>query len=99
MLAWLISQHNDATGETNVTFITAPDVNVDDYTIKSGSWKNAPVKVRAIQIETVDPFEDLTDLNDQVYRNDGFVDAEAAWETVSDETIASALRQLKEVYR
>jgi hypothetical protein len=99
MIIWLISQHNDVTGETNISFVTEPNVNVEDHAIQSGSWKKAQIKAVAVQIETVDPTESLDELFNNTYHSDGFVDAEAGWETVSDDTIASALRQLKEVYK
>ncbi len=100
MIAWLLVQKNPETNEVNQTFVTEPVSNVEDYAVRSGSWKDCPIEIIGVKITALDPSFThlLVQLENRAYRSDGFVDSEAAFTSVSDEDVTKALRQLKDQY-
>jgi len=102
MIAWLVSQQNNTTGENNISLVTSSDIDVEDYAIRSSSWRSAPVKAIAVRIEAVEPGMDLSTFFNQVYRSDGFVDNEDALLTPSvdeiEDTSALYLKHLTDKY-
>ena len=91
---------NPHTGEENITFVTEPVANVEDYAMRSGSWKDCPIEIIGVNITTLDPACSSLSvtLENSSFRNDGFIDSEAAFTEVSVETMITALRYLKDRY-
>jgi hypothetical protein len=80
MIAWALVQTNPSTNEQNITFVTEPVANVEDYAVSSGDWKNCPVEIIPVVITTLHPAKpaQLEQLMDRTYHSDGWVDAEEA---------------------
>ena len=91
---------NPHTGEENITFVTEPVANVEDMPVRSGSWKGCPIEIIGVTITALDPSYSslVVKLENAAFRNDGFVDSEAAFTEVSADAVTKALRQLKDQY-
>ncbi len=79
-------------------------INLEDYAVRTGSWKNTPISQCKITLigeptdqATKEIFQTLAARG--IFRSDGFVDSEAAFTEVSDETVVKALQQLKRQYQ
>jgi hypothetical protein len=80
MIAWLLVQKNPETNEINQTIVTETVANVEDYAVRSGSWKDCPIEIIGVTINALDPTfaHHLTQLENRSYRSDGWIDNEEA---------------------